>query len=1271
MKINYQVVLLAVALVFFTGVNPVKGQTTISPGQTNKETASKTKVKWSSNPFDHQVFIENKGQFQGPPDGDKILYGAQVGNVYLFITPHGLIYKYTERPEVKLSPDKKQYVMADPDDVDWKNSKPIDHYLTATWEGSTGNIVAVADKQQTYYYTYPGPDNKSTIKVNVFKTVTCQNVYPGIDIKYMFSKGKDGFKYTVIVHPGADLSVVKLKYSGAKEMKVDADGNIEINSGWGQFTDHAPVSYYGETDSTQLASGYQLNNNIESFSVNNLDVTKALTIDPWATNWTTAYAGNSGYDGAYDLDYDYAGNVYIYGGYNPFQLAKFNSAGVQQWTYNTSNFPYIYYGAFCVEKSSGASFCFEGFGGGSYAYTDKISTSGALLNTLMNNTLDEQWRAAYDLCSHTIAIAGGGISQSYQAATLDTNNNTYTQVNVLNLPPSTGYHDLCLIASDPIQDTTYMATTWTYANTSLDNNLLLRLPMPSLTPTGLMTYDGLNFQECYSPAYVATGSGNTNGMNGMAVSPDWLYTYDGDTLQQIDKSTGAINRKVNVSGTYFNWGGISVDLCDNIYLGNATNVDLYNSSLSYTGNIGPFPGNVYDVVLGNGVLASDDSTLYVCGKGFVSSVHIDPPSPPVITKSRTTICSCNCTATGILTFCGTPDTSSNVSYLWSNGQTTHTATSLCPGNTYTLTISLGCKQQFQDTFDIPPSGTITLVKSQTNTTCTSPGNASITVSGGNPPYTYLWSTGATTTSITGLSAGNYCVTVHDNTGCWDSACYDITSPPLPRIKATPSFDSICIGGAGIALTASGGVSYSWAPATGLSCTACANPTATPSVTTTYTVTGTDSNSCTNKDSVTIKVNPLPTITVLPNDDTVCTGGSIALSASGARSYVWSPPTALSCTNCSNPTVTPTATTTYTVTGTDSHGCSSNTPYIVYLQEPPAITVSASPSSICVGEPVTMTATASNTTSPYTWQPGSFTGPAISVTPSVTTTYTVTASSGCGTATAYQTINVNQLPISKFNAPVAMGCAPLCVQFRDMSTSQNTIVRWTWFLGNGDSINSRDPVYCYPNTGNYTVSLTTITDSGCSSTLSMSDYVTVYSAPAGNFTFSPQQTTIVEPAIQFNDLSTDVYGIVYRVWNFGEEGDTISNLKNPIHVYQDTGTFCPSLILLNQHGCSDTITNCLVIDPIFTLYIPSAFTPNGDSHNEIFAPKGNDIKSFEMYIFDRWGTQLFHSTDINNGWNGAVNGSGSICQEDTYVYIITVYDSKNHKHTYTGAVNLLK
>jgi gliding motility-associated-like protein len=1254
-----------------------EAQVTASGGNTTNGNAG-YKINWTVNPFDREVFVENKGQFTADiNNGDKILYGAQVGDVYTFITNHGIIYKYTEHPEVQMSPDRKHYKFVDPDELDL-SLKPTEHYLIATWEGSGNNISTIAADEQTYYDTYPTAE-KGTIRANVFKKVICRNVYPGIDVEYVFPKGKGGIKYTLVVHPGADLSLVKLKYKGAENMFIDKNGNVDIGTGWGRFVDHAPVSYYGD-DNSPTISEYKLNNNEESFTVNNLNATKTLMVDPWVTNWTDStgayYGGTSGYDGAYDVDFDYAGNVYVYGGWDPFTLVKFNSAGVEQWSYNTTNFTELYYGDFCVDKASEKSFCLEGFGGGTSALTDEVSATGGLILSFPpagTSSLDEQWRATYELCDHIILVAGGGTNVSMQGETLDTNLSTAIRTNILGA--GTPLHDFSLIATDPLLDVGYMATARSVVYPTVDDNDLVQMPLPSMTPVTYNVADNFTFEEVGSVGYIGPGtylgSKAANGMNGMAVSPDWVYMYDGLNLKQLFKNNGNLNASATLPGTTsFDWGGLDVDLCDDIYAGNQSNVLLYNSSLTQTGTIGPFWGNVYDVVLGNGVLSSIDSTLYVCGKGFLSSVKLNTTNTPVVLKTRTVFCSCNCSATGTATFCGNPDTV-GVSYLWSTGQTTHTATGLCPGNTYTLTITLGCADQVQDTFNLPFAGTLTVAKSQTPYSCNTDATASVTLSGGSSPYTYSWSTGATTSNIGGLIPGDYCVTVTDHTGCQDSVCYIITGDSLPNIVVTPTPDTVC-SGSGVSITASGGVSYVWAPTSGLSCTSCSNPTASPGSTTTYTVTGTDASGCSNTANAVVVVKAPPVITIAAPGDTVCIGGSVSLTASGAVTYTWTPSAGLSCTGCPNPTATPSTTTIYTVKGTDAEGCTSTKSVTVYIALPPTISVISSQSSVCAGTTVSLQATATNITSPYTWEPGSMRGATVSVTPTVTTTYTVSASSGCGTATATVTISVNDIPVTAFSADVTNGCYPLCVQFRDKSTvGTGAITQWGWSFGNGDTLSTKDPIYCFPKPGVYSVSLTTITDSGCSGSLKVTNMITVYSAPVANFTAAPQPATILEPTVQFTNGTTDEYGIIYWIWNFGEPGDTVSNLKNPEHTYQDTGTFCPVLVAVNEHGCTDTVTNCLVINPIFTCYIPDAFSPNGDGVNDEFEVKGRDIKSFEMYIFDRWGTQLFHTTDINDGWKGEVNNAGTVCQEDAYVYLIDVYDNKDQKHNFMGTVNLIR
>ena len=253
----------------------------------------------------------------------------------------------------------------------------------------------------------------------------------------------------------------------------------------------------------------------------------------------------------------------------------------------------------------------------------------------------------------------------------------------------------------------------------------------------------------------------------------------------------------------------------------------------------------------------------------------------------------------------------------------------------------------------------------------------------------------------------YTVTGTDANGCSNSGAVTVTNNPLPAISAG-SDQSICIGGS-VQLQATGGVTYSWSPSAGLSCTSCANPTASPAVTTTYTVTGIDANGCVNTSQVIVTVNPLPTIDAGATQ-IICNGTSAQLQASGASSYVWSPATDLSCSTCPNPLASPSTTTTYNVTGTDNNGCVSTGQVTVTVNPLPVVSPGNN-QNICIGTSAQLSGTGAAT---YTWSPAndlSCTTCANPVaTPSTTTTYTLTGTdvNGCSD-TAQVTVTVNQLP----------------------------------------------------------------------------------------------------------------------------------------------------------------------------------------------------------------------------------------------------------------------
>ena len=142
-----------------------------------------------------------------------------------------------------------------------------------------------------------------------------------------------GIKYAFIIHPGADVSQIKMNYSGEVDKLINENGNIKIKSSFGDIIDHAPVSFYENTSAAKIVSSFSLKKNNVSFSLLNYDKTKTVIIDPWSSVPTF-----TGYNGSYDCTFDYAGNMYVYGGVFPWQEIKFNNAGVQQWVYTCNRF---------------------------------------------------------------------------------------------------------------------------------------------------------------------------------------------------------------------------------------------------------------------------------------------------------------------------------------------------------------------------------------------------------------------------------------------------------------------------------------------------------------------------------------------------------------------------------------------------------------------------------------------------------------------------------------------------------------------------------------------------------------------------------------------------------------------------------------------------------------------------------------------------------------------------------------------------------------------
>ncbi|HSY77151.1 MAG TPA: gliding motility-associated C-terminal domain-containing protein, partial [Bacteroidia bacterium] len=561
----------------------------------------------------------------------------------------------------------------------------------------------------------------------------------------------------------------------------------------------------------------------------------------------------------------------------------------------------------------------------------KINTLGTLLATFPGDTnMNEMWRVVFDPCSGRMVIGAGGTNSDYQACTLDTNMTKLKVVNVLGA--SSPGHSMVFTAIDPTGASCYMAAAKSAVlDTAKFNNVLVKMPLPTLTPTVYNVSDGYKLVELASVNYVGPGPGSANGMNGMAVSPNWLYMSDGSTLRKADKNTGAIVNSISISGTSFAWGGLDADICDNVYAGEQSSINVYSSSLSLLSTIA-LPGIVYDVVLG-----PNQKTVYACGRAYVSS--FDVASSLTLNKIVTPAkCGCNGSAKVTLMACGSLDTT-KIAYSWSNGQTTQTANNLCAG-IYTVTVLSGCSPIYIDTVAIPSH-------------------------------------------------------------------FVLLNIPSP---------SICTGGKGVSLTASGAKTYVWKPGTGLSATNTATVKANPATTTTYTVTGTTGGGCKDSDVVVVTVNTTPTVTVSGPLTPVCPNTPVNLTASGASGYTWTPAASVSCATCGKTTASIANITTFTVVG-DSLGCTDTAKITVKVYPVPTITINTTPTA-CDSFTGTATATVSGS-GPYTysWSPAGGTATNAKGLSAGSYVISVTDTNGCIT-TKTCIINVTPSPTVTATAGVA-------------------------------------------------------------------------------------------------------------------------------------------------------------------------------------------------------------------------------------------------------------
>ena len=569
-----------------------------------------------------------------------------------------------------------------------------------------------------------------------------------------------------------------------------------------------------------------------------------------------------------------------------------------------------------------------------------------------------------------------------------------------------------------------------------------------------------------------------------------------------------------------------------------------NGSASATGSNGASP---YTYFWSNGQagstisdLAPGDYTVIItdangCTNSESTTVD-DSESPSVSAASNDTTCGDNNGSAIASSTAGTAP----YTFAWSNGASGSTINGLSEGEyTVTVTDANGCTDTSTTTINASTSPEVSV--SGDNTSCGEDnGTAAATTSGGQTPYTYIWTTGSTNASISGLAAGNYRVTVTDASGCTDWADIDIDDSSNPTVSTNPT-DTSCgeDNGGASASTTSGVAPYTYSWSNGSS-----DQNISALSAGSYTVTVTDSEGCTSTSTAVIDDSSSPNVstsvlsTSCGEDD-----GSATATATGGTTpytYAWS--------NSSvGAMISNLSSGTYSVTVTDAAGCTATSTTTVDDSSNNSASA-ASTNTSCGEDNGTAMASGTGGTAPYTyaWSNGS-TSAAITGLASGTYTVTITDAAGC-TASANTTVDDSSSPAASTSS-----MATTCGEDNGTATVTITggVAPYTYLWSNGSS----DQNISALSAGSYTV---TVTDSeGCTSTST----VTVGDSTSPNVSTTTTTTSCGEDNGSATATATSGTSPYTYAWSNGSTGAMLSNLSSGAY----------TVTVTDAAGCSATST----------------------------------------------------------------------------------------------------
>jgi uncharacterized delta-60 repeat protein len=696
---------------------------------------------------------------------------------------------------------------------------------------------------------------------------------------------------SMVVDPSGNSVVVGTGWNGTNfditTIKLDPNGNQLWASAY-----NGPGNGYDEARA--IAADASGNVYVTGYSAGlsaNYDVVTIMYNAAGVQQWATRFNGTAnGFDEGYDIAVDASGNVYVTGGTvtttsnTNYITIKYNNAGVQQWattysnTNNASNIETAY--AICLDATGNVYVT-----GASFANT---TNDHDIATVKYNNSGAQQWVSRYngpgsvfDAGSDIVVNASSEVFVTgYARDLVGTTNYSYVTIKI----NAAGAQQWASIYDGPGND--YDAA-----------NAL------TITPAGNIAVTGRSLGTTSTAEDIATILYDPAG------STIWVRRYDAGVVNYDEGMSVVADSSNRIFVTGYSYKGAS----NNDYL-----------TIKYEAN-----GDTSWIVKYNGTGNNSDQA-YAIAIGPTSEVYVGGMSKGAGTNEDFTVvkyCQLTAAASGDTTIClGASTTlSASCSYgavdsIWwtptlglSQSNIANPVASPTVTTPYVLHLrnQYGCVDLDTTVITVFPLPGPQIQAGGPTAFCIGDSVMLTAVDTTNGTVTYLWSTGDTTPNITVDTAGTFSVVITNTAGCSGVSSISTSVNPNPVINAGPDV-GFCQSTT-VPLCATGGVTYAWTPAFGLSDTTIACPTAGPTSSTTYTVYATDANGCASSDTVSLNLFPAPSVPIISRNVAV-------LTSTPANSYQWYFNSGI-IPGATSQTYTPTQNGNYYVVTTDTNGCS--------------------------------------------------------------------------------------------------------------------------------------------------------------------------------------------------------------------------------------------------------------------------------------------------------------------------------------------------------------